>query len=334
MTDDTQPDALLSIGELARASGLPVRTIRFYCDEGILESHRSPGGHRLFDADSATERLVLVKRLRALGLGLGTITEVLHGTLSIPEAITAESARLDLEFRSLAWRRASLRAIESAAPSHRSARLALLAAAQEPGAAHDCLIRYWRRILAPLPTSDVERWVCGNVPEPPTNPSAADVLAYAELAALAADPTLKTTVRNQYWRHAPESIRDRHRLFNEVGDVISDLIPLVSTAAPPTPGNELDRFVQAHATARGENDSPRFRKQLHTASPTPDPRTHRFWTLTHRLLGTDITVGPPHDWLCAALTISVNHPTTHPPNPAPTTRSGSRQCGNPDNSPR
>ncbi|WP_373281250.1 MerR family transcriptional regulator [Nocardia testacea] len=38
---------------MARTTGLTVRTIRFYCDEGILESQRSAGGHRMFDADSA-----------------------------------------------------------------------------------------------------------------------------------------------------------------------------------------------------------------------------------------------------------------------------------------
>ncbi|MGY2061452.1 MerR family DNA-binding transcriptional regulator [Nocardia gipuzkoensis] len=32
----------MSIGELARRTGLPVRTIRFYSDEGMLEAlHRS-----------------------------------------------------------------------------------------------------------------------------------------------------------------------------------------------------------------------------------------------------------------------------------------------------
>jgi DNA-binding transcriptional MerR regulator len=137
VTEDIQASALVNIGELARNTGLAVRTIRFYCDEGILESHRSAGGHRMFDLDSAAERLQLVRRLRTLGLGLGSITDVLHGKRSIAEAIAAESARLDIEFRSLARRRASLRAVETATPTQRAERLALLAAAQDGSAAHD-----------------------------------------------------------------------------------------------------------------------------------------------------------------------------------------------------
>lgn len=125
VTDDTQPGALMSIGELARTTGLTVRTIRFYCDEGILESQRSAGGHRMFDADSATQRLLLVRQLRALGLGLDPITNVLQGELSIDEAIAAESARLDIEIKSLTWRRASLQAIETVTPTRRAERLAL-----------------------------------------------------------------------------------------------------------------------------------------------------------------------------------------------------------------
>ncbi|MGW4119482.1 MerR family transcriptional regulator [Nocardia sp. NPDC004711] len=160
MTDDTQSGVPVSIGELARGTGLPVRTIRFYCDEGILESQRSAGGHRIFDADSATERLLLVRRLRALGLGLDSITGVLREERSMAEAIAAESARLDIELRSLAWRRASLRAMEAVAPAHRAERLALLAAAQDGGAVHDCLVRFWRRILTPIPRSDSDMWVC------------------------------------------------------------------------------------------------------------------------------------------------------------------------------
>ena len=39
---------LLSIGELARRSGLPVRTIRFWSDTGVLPpAERTEGGRRL-----------------------------------------------------------------------------------------------------------------------------------------------------------------------------------------------------------------------------------------------------------------------------------------------
>ena len=66
MTDITLRKELVGIGELSRLIGVPVRTIRFYCDEGLVQPHRSSGGHRLFDP-AAVDRLRLVRRLRALG---------------------------------------------------------------------------------------------------------------------------------------------------------------------------------------------------------------------------------------------------------------------------
>ncbi|MGH3589360.1 MAG: MerR family transcriptional regulator, partial [Pseudonocardia sp.] len=95
-----QDTAALGIGDLAALTGVPVRTIRFYCDEGILPSRRSAGGHRRF-ARSAVERLDLVRRLRGLGLGLPAITTVLTGERSIADAVAAERAALDREVATL-----------------------------------------------------------------------------------------------------------------------------------------------------------------------------------------------------------------------------------------
>jgi hypothetical protein len=62
--------ALLSIGELSARTGLPVRTIRFYSDSGVVPpAERSAGGYRLYGPD-ALARLGLVRTLRDLGSGL------------------------------------------------------------------------------------------------------------------------------------------------------------------------------------------------------------------------------------------------------------------------
>jgi DNA-binding transcriptional MerR regulator len=67
---------LLTIGELARATGLTVRTIRYWSDEGALPPvARSSGGYRLYDAESVA-RLELIRTLRELGLGLDDVRKV------------------------------------------------------------------------------------------------------------------------------------------------------------------------------------------------------------------------------------------------------------------
>ncbi|MFI6210414.1 MerR family transcriptional regulator [Nocardia brasiliensis] len=301
MTEDTRAGGLVSIGELARRTGFSVRTIRFYCDEGILEPQRSAGGHRMFDADDATERLLLVRQLRAFGLGLDSITGVLHEQRSLTEVIAAESARLDDELRTLAWRRASLRAIETTTAAQRTERLALLATAQDGTALHESLVRFWQRVLAPLPRAASDPWIYWNVPEPPAAPSVDEVVAYAELIALTAAPGMSSAVRRQYWRQRPELIRDPYALYREMGELMVEVVHRVAEGTPPQPGAELDRFVTAHAQARGEKDSTIFRQQLLTDATDSDTRIHRYWTLTGHLLDSRITIGQAHGWLYNAL---------------------------------
>ncbi|MEU6019483.1 MerR family transcriptional regulator [Streptomyces sp. NPDC047515] len=90
-------DETPGIGDLARLTGVPVRTIRCYCDEGIVDSVRSTGGHRRFD-QAAVERLSLVGRLRGLGLGLPSIRHVLVGERSVAEVVAAARAAMDVGF--------------------------------------------------------------------------------------------------------------------------------------------------------------------------------------------------------------------------------------------
>src|SRR5262245_10838733 len=103
--------ALYSIGELARRTGLPVRTIRFYSDRGVLPpTDRTPAGHRLYDLQ-ALARLDLVRTLRDLGVDLATVQRVLRQEISVPQAAAAHAEALDVEIRILRLRRAVLRAV-------------------------------------------------------------------------------------------------------------------------------------------------------------------------------------------------------------------------------
>jgi DNA-binding transcriptional MerR regulator len=70
--------AELSSGDLARATGNTVRTIRFYEEEGLLKpTVVSDGGHRRYTGDDL-ERLRLISDLRELGLSLGEIRSILE----------------------------------------------------------------------------------------------------------------------------------------------------------------------------------------------------------------------------------------------------------------
>ncbi len=72
-----QEKVLLKIGEVAEQSGVPIKTIRYYEQLGLLKTaKRTEGQFRLFETPVIT-RLTLIKRLQSLGLSLKEISECL-----------------------------------------------------------------------------------------------------------------------------------------------------------------------------------------------------------------------------------------------------------------
>ena len=59
----------MNIGEAAKAAGLPVKTIRYYEDIGLVRPARSENGYRVF-AESDLHKLNFLGRSRALGFSI------------------------------------------------------------------------------------------------------------------------------------------------------------------------------------------------------------------------------------------------------------------------
>ncbi|MBE3009932.1 MerR family transcriptional regulator [Microbispora sp. NEAU-D428] len=66
----------MRIGELATRAGVSVRSLRYYEEQGLLTSTRSPSGQRHY-TDGEVERVRLIQCLYAAGLSSRTIVEVL-----------------------------------------------------------------------------------------------------------------------------------------------------------------------------------------------------------------------------------------------------------------
>ena len=67
----------LRIGEMAKISGLSVKTIRFYCDQGLLHTARSEGRYRIFSAESLAE-LEIIRALRSMDVPIGELARILE----------------------------------------------------------------------------------------------------------------------------------------------------------------------------------------------------------------------------------------------------------------
>lgn len=90
---------LFTIGQMAKRTGLAVKTIRFYSDSGLVPpSARSGAGYRLYDA-AAYARLDLIRTLRDLGIDLATVRQVLDHQVSVADVARAAASALDVRLR-------------------------------------------------------------------------------------------------------------------------------------------------------------------------------------------------------------------------------------------
>lgn len=66
----------MNVGEVARHSGLPAKTIRFYEDIGLIKPDRATNGYRTYSRDDA-HRLAFLKRARSLGFSIEECRQLL-----------------------------------------------------------------------------------------------------------------------------------------------------------------------------------------------------------------------------------------------------------------
>jgi DNA-binding transcriptional MerR regulator len=81
------------IGELAKRTGLTVRTLHHYDEIGLLSpAERSDGGHRVYD-EAAVQRLYRIVSLRSLGFPLDAIAQALDSERFDPRAAVEDHLR-------------------------------------------------------------------------------------------------------------------------------------------------------------------------------------------------------------------------------------------------
>ena len=86
-------DRRLKIGELARHTGLSIKTIRYYESRGLLEQPpRTEGGYRLYGPEEVA-RLRFVQRAKLLGLTLEEIRELVELAVRCSEGEIAPLGR-------------------------------------------------------------------------------------------------------------------------------------------------------------------------------------------------------------------------------------------------
>lgn len=96
----------MRIGELAAKAGVSVRALRYYEEQSLLASERSPGGQRHYP-DSAVKHVHLIQEMYQAGLPSKSIAEILPylatGMVTPPllERLAAEKDRIDRQISAL-----------------------------------------------------------------------------------------------------------------------------------------------------------------------------------------------------------------------------------------
>ncbi|MFI9756670.1 MerR family transcriptional regulator [Streptomyces sp. NPDC051963] len=90
----------MRIGELAARTGVSVRALRYYEEQNLLASERSPSGQRHYP-DGAVDRVQLIQQLYAAGLPSKSILDLLpcvvngEATPELLDRLAVERDRID-----------------------------------------------------------------------------------------------------------------------------------------------------------------------------------------------------------------------------------------------
>jgi MerR family transcriptional regulator, redox-sensitive transcriptional activator SoxR len=78
VTQEETMEKMLTIGEVARRSGLAASAIRFYERQGLVRADRTPSGQRRFHRD-VLRRIAFIRIAQRVGLSLDEIVTALAG---------------------------------------------------------------------------------------------------------------------------------------------------------------------------------------------------------------------------------------------------------------
>jgi DNA-binding transcriptional MerR regulator len=292
-------DELYTIGQLARRAGLPVRTIRFWSDSGLLPpTGRSTGGYRLYDA-AAVARLELVRTLRELGLSLDVVQRVLARQLTVAEVAAAHVRALDAEIRLLQVRRAVLASVaarnsttEEMSLMHK---LAQLSARERQELIDDYVDTTFDGVSPESPGYGLAQSM--RELSLPDQPTPAQVDAWVELAELCTDPDFRARTRQM----AVAGTQPRPVASGDYD--YGRLTALAGAALDEGVAPDSDRAQKIVREVAGDLDADARRTLADEMALFSDARVERYWALLGTLNGREPFTPkvPTFEWFIRAL---------------------------------
>ena len=279
---------------------MPVKTLRFWSDEGLLPpASRSASGYRMYD-EKALMRLDLVRTLRDAGVGIETIKKVVHHDLSLAEAQRLHLADVAAPVASLQCVAAALRAALRGDPDESDVRR-LCAVTRLTGDERRAVVeRFHARIAEGQVIDDAWRrkMMAEGVPRLPDNPTPAQLDAWVELAELLADPTFVAVLRAGATQMRAKNVdMDALRIANEEVAAAAAALRAQDVAPASDPSAAIvHAYVEAVARASRQAADEAFRRMIFGRFAAFDPRPLRHHELLAIMNGQTCATGTAEDW--------------------------------------
>ena len=301
-------DNLLTIGQLSERTGLPVRTIRFWSDTGVIPpTCRSAGGYRLYDAE-AVVRLDLVRTLRELGLDLDTVQKILTRQCTVAEVARAHVRALDTQIRSLQLRRTVLRSITHQESTTEEMmlmhKLTRLSAQERQRMIDDFVDRMVDGIDPQTPGAHIATRMRRLPAELPDDPTPEQAEAWLELAELVGDAGFQERVRQMAVAGAAPGNESGPQPYTP-NLVLEHAGRAVAAGIGPDSVEGRAVLDQIVDPALPAEDRSRMADEVETFT---DRRVERYWQLMGVLNGSaPFSPGvPAFEWFIAALRASLS----------------------------
>jgi DNA-binding transcriptional MerR regulator len=281
--------ALYTIGALAQKSGVPIKTIRYYSDLGLLPPRsRTDARYRLY-GDEDRARLELIRALRSFDFALDDITRLLAGRASVHAVLALQLEQVEAAIGRFGRTRAVLREalrrpagdderlaclgrLHALALLGRSERQALLSRALAGALGEVPIDNSWLAWLheaafAGLPDElDATQWE-----------------ALVELCELVHDEGFGRRLAAQSRRFWTAARRfDRVRWQAAMAELVSGATRALARGEPPDGAAArplVDALVRAWAEALGRRPGPALARSVLAEVDAHDPRAERFWDL-------------------------------------------------------
>jgi DNA-binding transcriptional MerR regulator len=303
----------LRVGELSRRTGVPVKTLRFYSDEGLLPPvRRTDKNYRLYTEEQIV-RIDLIRTLREAGVSLEEIGKVLRRDMTLESALRLRLRAIEAHVASLQRVAAALRAaLRERPPTEEDLRRISMVTRLSNDERRKVIESFYERVAEGMPIDRqwMKQMIDATAPALPDDASAEQLDAWIELAGILEDPTFLESMRANaadFWT------KDLNlELFREAKDRVAKAAADARAKGLSPASKEAAAIVDDWATsmARATSGDPNAKSDKSDALAMrermrlkADPRAERYWELVTIMKGKKGLEGDFGDmkWLNAAI---------------------------------